>query len=131
MHMRLLIGMIIIALCVAAPVRAASDEAYLVGESLVAAIAGATLIGSNWAEYYAPDGKIAGKFRYMGFVREFTGRWVANEDHVCFEYARTEANTCSRFRRRGERMLHFGFDDKPKKDPESRRLDGNQVDAFK
>jgi hypothetical protein len=52
-------------------------------------------------------------------------------NHVCFEYARTEANTCSKFRRRGERMLHFGLEDKPKKVAESRRFDGSRLDLFK
>jgi hypothetical protein len=111
--------------------RAEVDDAYLVGEGLRTTFAGATLLGNTWVEYYATDGTIVGKFRYLGFVREFAGRWIAKHDHVCFEYARTEANTCSKFRRRGERIFHYGFDDKPKRDPESLRFVGNRLDAFK
>src|SRR5215470_7470626 len=76
----------------------ADDAPFLTSEVLAATFAGATLIGSNWAEYYAPDGVIVGKVRYLGIVRRFRGRWSVKDDHVCFEYERAEYNTCSKFR---------------------------------
>jgi hypothetical protein len=108
-----------------------SEEPYLIGDRLIASFAGATLIGSNWAEYYAPDGSILGKVRYLGVLHEFNGRWTVKRDEVCFEYDRSEYNTCSRFRRSGDRMRHFGPDGKPKADGESRRLPGNRLAEFR
>ena len=113
------------------PLAAGTDDAFLAGEVLRTTFVGATLIGRNWAEYYADDGVIVGKIRYMGFLRGFTGRWIAKHDQVCFEYGRTEANTCSMFRRRGDKLFHFAPDGKPKADHESKRLDGNRLDEFK
>jgi len=115
-----------------APLVSRADETpFLSGERLAAAFAGATLIGSNWAEYYAPDGVIVGKVRYLGIVRHFRGRWIARDDRVCFEYERAEYNTCSKFRLLGERMWHFAIDGRPKKDGESRRLPGNRLEEFR
>ncbi len=114
-----------------ASLAADTDDAFLAGEVLRTTFTGATLIGRNWAEYYAHDGVIVGKIRYMGFLRDFTGRWIAKHDQVCFEYGRTEANTCSMFKRRGDRLFHFAPDGKPKADHESKRLDGNRLEEFK
>jgi hypothetical protein len=108
-----------------------SEDPYLIGDGLIASFVGVTLIGSNWAEYYAPDGAIIGKVRYLGILREFTGRWIVNRDQVCFEYERSEFNTCSKFRRSGDRMRHFGPDGEPKADGESRRLPGNRLEEFR
>jgi hypothetical protein len=122
---------VLLALCLVARSASGDDgEPYLVGEALIVAFAGATLIGPNWAEYYAPDGAIVGKVKYLGIVRRFTGRWTARRDEVCFEYERPEYNTCSKFRLLGNRMLHFGTDGRPKKDPESRHALGNRLDEF-
>ncbi|MFM9884268.1 MAG: hypothetical protein ACKVQT_14675 [Burkholderiales bacterium] len=118
-------------LSAATSLAADTDDAFLAGEVLRATFVGATLIGGNWAEYYGHDGVIVGKIRYMGFLRDFTGRWIAKHDQVCFEYGRTEANTCSMFRRRGDRLFHFAPDGKPKSDHESKRLEGNRLDEFK
>jgi hypothetical protein len=117
--------------CTTTAVLGEGDERFLAGEALSAAFAGATLIGSNWAEYYAPDGAIIGKVRYLGVLRQFTGRWSIRQDQVCFEYERPQFNTCSRFRRLGDRMRHFGADGRPKADGESRRLPGNRLDEFR
>src|SRR5215470_18081699 len=114
----------------AAPAAGDNDGPYLVGDGLMASFVGATLIGSNWAEYYAPDGGIIGKVRYLGILRDFTGRWTVKRDQVCFEYEWSEFNTCSRFRRVGDHMQHFGPDGKPKTDGESRRLPGNRLEDF-
>ena len=97
----------------------------------MASFAGATFIGSNWAEYYAPDGEVIGKVRYLGILRDFTGRWVVKLDQVCFEYELSEFNTCSKFRRVGDHMRHFGPDGKPKSDGESRRVPGNRLEEFR
>lgn len=122
----------VVALCsTAAPVLADGHESYLIGDGLIASFAGATLIGSNWAEYYAPDGTIIGKVKYLGMVRDFTGRWTAKEDQVCFEYQRSQYNTCSKFRRAGDQMRHFAADGKPKNDGVSRRLSGNRLEEFR
>jgi hypothetical protein len=122
----------LVALClVARSAFGENEEPYLVGEGLIAAIAGATLIGSNWAEYYAPDGTIVGKVRYLGMLREFNGRWTVTRDQVCFEYEMSRYDTCSKFRRVGDRMRHFGADGKPKPDAESRRLPGNRLEEFR
>lgn len=90
-------------------------------------MAGATLVGGNWAEYYAPDGRIFGRVRYLGLLHEFTGRWRARLDRICFEYELSQYNTCSKFRLVGDRMRHFDVDGKPKPDPESRRFPGNRL----
>jgi hypothetical protein len=113
------------------PARGDSEAPYLAGDGLIAAFSGATLIGSNWAEYYAPDGALVGKVRYLGILREFTGRWIVRQDQVCFEYERSVYNTCSRFRLVGDRMLHFGADGKPKVDGESKRLPGDRLEEFR
>jgi hypothetical protein len=122
----------LVALClVARSALADNEEPYLDGEGLIAAVAGATFIGSNWAEYYAPDGTIVGKVRYLGMLREFRGRWTAKRDQVCFEYEMSRYNTCSKFREVGDRMHHFGADGRPKPDAESRRLSGNRLGEFR
>jgi hypothetical protein len=113
------------------PAPGAAEESYLTGEALIALFADATLIGSNWAEYYAPDGTITGKVRYLGLVHSFTGRWIVTRDLVCFEYQSTQYNTCSRFRQSGDQMRHYGADGKPKRDGESRRLAGNRLEEFR
>ena len=59
---------------------AIDDDPFLVDEALATAFAGATLIGSNWAEYYAPDGTIVGKVRHLGLLRDFTGKWSVRRD---------------------------------------------------
>lgn len=107
-----------------------SDDAYLVGDALRSVFVGATLIGTNWAEYYEPDGVIVGKVRYLGIVRDFSGRWSVKRDQVCFEYELRQYDTCSKFRLVGDRLRHFGADGRPKPDGESRRLSGNHLDAF-
>lgn len=109
----------------------AEDAPFLSGDTLVAIISGATLIGGHWAEYYAPDGEIIGKVRYLGLVHAFRGKWRIRDDHVCFEYERREYNTCSRFRLLGDRMRHYDSDGKPKRDFESRRLNGNRLEEFR
>jgi len=98
---------------------------------LIASFAGATLIGSNWAEYYAPDGTITGKMRYLGLVHSFTGRWTVRRDLVCFQYQHAQYNTCSRFRQSGDRIRHYGADEMPKRYGESRRLVGNRLDELR
>jgi len=113
------------------PAPGGPEESYLTGEALIASFADATLIGSNWAEYYAPDGTITGKVRYLGLMHSFTGRWIVTRDVVCFEYQRAQYNTCSRFRQSGDQMQHFGIDGNPKRDGESRRLPGNRLDEFR
>jgi len=118
-------------LCLASAMAAGdNEEPYLTADGLIAAFAGATLIGSNWAEYYAPDGTIAGKVKYLGLIHRFTGHWIVRQNQVCFEYQRSEYNTCSMFRRIGDHMRHFAADGKPKADGESRRLPGNRLDEF-
>ena len=107
------------------------EESYLSGDALSASFADATLIGSNWAEYYAPDGTITGKVRYLGILHAFTGRWIIRSDLVCFEYQHAQYNTCSRFRRHGDLMRHYGTDGNPKRDGESRRLAGNRLEDFR
>ncbi len=109
-----------------------ADDAgpYLSGEELSATFAGATLIGAQWAEFYAPGGKIVGRVRYLGMTRDYGGRWIAHHDRVCFEYARPEYNTCSHFRRRGAHLHHFGPDGRPKRDGISRHLPGNRLELF-
>jgi hypothetical protein len=114
----------------AAPVHA-DEEDYLADDALAAAFAGATLIGPNWAEYYAPDGTIIGKVRHLGLLRDFTGRWFIRLGQVCFEYRWSQYNTCSKFRRSGDLMRHFGADGKPKPEGESRRLPGNRLEEFR
>lgn len=120
-------------LVAALPLRAAAsdEEPFLIDDALAAAFAGATLIGSNWAEYYAPDGTIVGKVRHLGLLRDFTGKWFVRRDQVCFEYRWPQYNTCSKFRRSGNRMRHFGADGEPKPDGESRRLPGNRLEEFR
>jgi hypothetical protein len=115
----------------AGPASGNSEAPYLAGDGLKAAFAGATLIGTDWAEYYAPDGAIVGRVRYFGVLHDFTGRWIPKVDQVCFDYERPQYNTCSKFRRFGDQMRHFAADGKPKKDGESRRLLGNRLDEFR
>lgn len=64
------------------PASDGSEEPYLTGETLIASFADATLIGSNWAEYYAPDGTITGKVRYLGLTHSFIGRWTVIGNQV-------------------------------------------------
>jgi hypothetical protein len=124
------IGLVTLALTSTAA-RGNQEEPYLAGDALTAAFADVTLIGSNWAEYYAPDGVIVGKVRYLGMLHEFTGRWIVKRDQVCFEYKRSEYNTCSKFRVLEGQMRHFGADGKPKRDGISRRLQGNRLEEFR
>lgn len=112
------------------PASAENADAYLAGDALHSAFAGATLIGTHWAEFYLPGGKIIGRVRYLGLVREYAGRWSMQHDRVCFEYSRPEYNTCSHFRRRGEHLHHFGADGKPKRDGISRHFIGNRLELF-
>lgn len=124
------VGLMILA-CGAATAQESGEKPFLADDALVAAFADATLIAPNWAEYYAPDGVIVGKVKYLGILRSFNGRWIVKHDQVCFEYQRAEYNTCSKFRRVADRMRHFALDGTPKADGESRRLAGNRLDEFR
>ncbi len=115
----------------ASPLFATGEEDFLPGDALMAAFTGATLIGSDWAEYYAPDGAIAGRVRYFGRIRHFAGRWFVKRDQVCFEYELAQYNTCSKFRREGDRMRHFAAGGERKADGESRRFPGNRLEDFR
>lgn len=84
-----------------------------------------------WAEYYAPDGLIVGKVRYLGTLRDFSGRWSVRNDQVCFAYEWPQYDTCSKFRLFGQRMRHYAADGRPKADGQSRRLAGNRLADFR
>lgn len=106
-----------------------AQEAFLQGESLREAIAGKTLSGQRWAEYYKPDGTIHGRVRFLG-TQSYIGRWTALEDRICYDYEGTSNDTCSRLRIAGDQVFHHDLDGRLKADGVAKRMNGNTLSAF-
>lgn len=92
-------------------------------------LAGHTLKGKDWIEYYTAAGEIVGKVRYFG-IRSYTGRWNVDGGRVCYVYGHPQADTCSWLRRQGERVTHHQRDGTLKKDGDAQRFEGNRLDLF-
>jgi hypothetical protein len=119
----LLCGLLIVGLA-----RAAQPQVvYLDNAGLRTALEGYTLIGKDWAEFYAPDGTIKGKARTMGTLRTYDGRWRVADGKVCYDYEGTLFDTCSRLRQESETVRHFTLDGQPKPDGVARRVKGDHV----
>lgn len=107
-----------------------AQPTYLTGNSLRRAIEGHTLLGKDWAEYYAPDGTIFGKFRFWG-VHNYTGKWTADKERICYEYPeRPSSNTCSRLTLTNNTITHYTMSGELKKDGVARRKSGNSLNEF-
>lgn len=105
---------------------------YLTGNALQNAISGQTLLANDWAEYYAPDGTILGKARKV-FVFDYTGRWTAYEDKICYEYPKNpSSNTCSHLMLNNDTITHYTMSGEPKPDDGvAQRRSGNSLNEFK
>ncbi|MFB2836517.1 hypothetical protein [Floridanema evergladense] len=110
----------------------ATDAApsYLTGRSLRDTIKGQTLIAKDWAEFYQSDGTIIGKVRYLG-IRDYTGKWEALENRICYSYPRKDQDRCSRLTLDGNTITHYDLSGKQKKDGVAHRFPGNSLDQFK
>lgn len=109
--------------------RSEGDAGFLAGAELQKILSGHTLRGSEWAEYYEPNGMIRGKARLFG-TRSYGGRWSVQSDRVCYDYEGTSYDTCSRLRIQGTKVLHFDLHGKLKTDGVATRAEGNQLAAF-
>lgn len=118
-------GLIATALLLTAGVVAAAD--YLSGDELKAAIAGHTLIGEGWAEYYGEDGMISGKARTFGMTFQYVGTWHPRADRICYDYDGTSQDTCSQLKREGDVVYHYTLQGQLKTDGKARRVAGNVV----
>jgi hypothetical protein len=107
-----------------------AQSPYLTGKALQNAISGQTFLAKDWAEYYSPDGKISGKFRYWG-IHEYGGKWTVYEDHICYEYpANPSTNTCSRLTLNHNTITHYTMSGELKKDGVAQRKSGNSLNDF-
>jgi hypothetical protein len=107
-----------------------AQSSYLTGNALRDAISGQTLLAKDWAEYYSPDGTILGKARRV-FVFDYTGRWTAYEDHICYEYPKNpSSNTCSRLTLNNNTITHYTMSGELKEDGVAQRRSGNSLNDF-
>jgi hypothetical protein len=104
-----------------------SQPAYLDDAGLRTALQEHTLIGNDWAEFYAADGAIKGKGRQFGMVRTYSARWRISEGKVFYDYQGTAYDTWSRLARDGETIRHYTVDGEPKRDGVARRVKGDQI----
>lgn len=112
---------------VSVTVGAQPQPVYLNEKELRTTLEDHTLIGQNWAEYYAADGTIKGKARQFGFVRNYEARWRVADDTVSYDYEGTAFDTASHLSLSGETVRHYTMTNAPKADGVARRVKGNQV----
>lgn len=105
----------------------AASAQHLRGDELRAAISGYTVSGKEWAEFYAPNGRISGRARYFGMVRNYVGRWTAHDDRICYAYENSSFDTCSRLELRENLLYHYSLDGRLKADGVGRRIEGNTL----
>ena len=67
------------------PAHSQESASFLTGAEVSKALAGHTLRGSDWAEYYEPGGTIKGNTRLFG-VRIYSGSWTIQFDRVCYDF---------------------------------------------
>jgi len=75
---------------------AAPAIGMLTGDDIRTHVVGNTttrfLRGSWWMEYYAPDGRIAGRWRNL----PIEGTWAVRGETMCFDYAGSRRDFCAR-----------------------------------
>ena len=62
----------------------------LTGDEIRSTLIGNSLRGRSWTEYYAPNGRIGGKYK----ARYYKGSWEINGSRLCVDYDGTEYDGC-------------------------------------
>lgn len=111
------------------PAHSQESASFLTGAEVSKALAGHTLRGSDWAEYYEPGGTIKGNTRLFG-VRIYSGSWTIQFDRVCYDFEGTSYDTCSQLRVQGSKILRFDLSGSLKRAGVATRAEGNQLAVF-
>lgn len=76
------------------------EHGVLSGEEIISTIVGNTMTGPSvnfpgrtWIEYYAPEGKIMGK--WTDDSDKWTGRWTVDGPIMCWDYEGTQYDECN------------------------------------
>jgi hypothetical protein len=121
--------MVLVGLVMGASVRAGYPQPqYLTDDQLRETLAGHTLAGKGWAEFYQRDGTIQGRLKAFGVA--YDGKWSVSDGKICYDYQGTSQDTCSRLTRDGDIVSHFTLDGSPKPDGVARRVEGNRTSSL-
>ena len=103
---------LVIALGLAGLARA--GPAMLTADQIKETIVGNTMSGVSkggveWAEYYLPNGLIAGSWG----GDKYQGNWSMKDDMMCFDYSGTDDDRCNRIAAEGDTVYYYMKDGKP------------------
>jgi|AntRauTorcE11897_2_1112592.scaffolds.fasta_scaffold00738_3 hypothetical protein len=73
---------------------------------LINLMAGNTLVGDTWAEYYRPDGTTSGSSNQS----TYDGVWMIQDSFFCYYYPDTKESVCLSIKQFADRLEFYGVD---------------------
>ena len=104
--MVLVIALGLAGLARAGPAMLTADQ---IKETIVGNTASGVIEGTEWAEYYLPNGLIAGSWG----GDKYQGNWSVKDGMWCLDYSGTDDDWCGRIAAEGDRVFYYTKDGKP------------------